>query len=75
MSSEVDKAIEHAFTLFREHVERYRTDILVEPSAWRTRCEELHQDLQWLLFCKDDPLPREPKVLPPRYPPPPPHRP
>lgn len=73
MSSEVDKAIEHAFTLFREHVERYRTDIFVEPSAWRTRCEELHQDLQWLLFCKDHPLPRGPKALPPRYPPPP-HR-
>lgn len=49
----LDAAVDHAWTLFREHVERYTADIVVEPMAWRTRCEELHQNLQWLLFCKD----------------------
>lgn len=37
-SNEVNQACEHAFTLLREHVERYRTEIVVEPTAWRTRC-------------------------------------
>jgi hypothetical protein len=69
--TEVDKAIEHAFNLFREHVERYREEILIEPVAWRRRCDELHKDLQWLLFCRDHPLPRAPKKLPPNPPPPP----
>ena len=74
--SEVDKAVEHAFTLFREHVEKYRAEIVVEPLAWRTRCRELHENLEWLLFCQAHPLaptPRRP--LPPEripMPPPPP---
>lgn len=58
--SEIDKAVEHAFTLFREHVERYRAEILAEPLAWRRRCDELHQDLQWLLFCQAHPLAKPP---------------
>jgi hypothetical protein len=35
--TEIDKAVEHAWTLFREHVERYRTEIHCEPLAWRRR--------------------------------------
>jgi hypothetical protein len=77
VSSEVDKAIDHALTLFREHVERYPHEIVVEPTAWRTRCNELHQDLQWLLFCKRHllapPHPSNPQP-PKKYPPPPPYR-
>lgn len=65
MTTEIDKAVEHAFTLFREHVERYRHETVVEPSAWRTRCDELHQDLQWLLFCQGHPL--APKPPRPRH--------
>ncbi|MCK1311604.1 MULTISPECIES: hypothetical protein [unclassified Bradyrhizobium] len=60
MTTEIDKAVEHVFTLFREHVERYPQEIVVEPSAWRTRCDELHQDLQWLLFCQAHPLAPKP---------------
>jgi hypothetical protein len=70
--SEVDKACEHAYTLLREHVERYRQEIVVEPLAWRTRCDELHQDLQWLLFCQAHPLASPPRRLRPPNPPPPP---
>jgi hypothetical protein len=72
--SEVDQAVEHAFTLFREHVERYREEIVVEPFAWRTRCRELHENLEWLLFCQAHPLappPRKPRAA---IPPPPPIR-
>jgi hypothetical protein len=72
--TEVDRAIEHAYALFAEHVARYRDDIVTAPGAWRSRCDELHQDLQWLLFCKDHPLktpPRKPPFTRP-YPPPPP---
>lgn len=72
MQGEVDKAVAHAYTLFREHVERYRTEILVEPSAWCKRCDELHQNLQWLIFCRDYPLTPRRKLPPRDYPPTPP---
>lgn len=70
--AEVEKAVEHAYTLLREHVERYRTEILVEPTAWRTRCRELAENLDWLLFCRSHPC--TPKQQKPKYPPPPPFR-
>lgn len=69
MTDEVDRAAEHAFTLLKEHVERYRTEILVQPAAWRTRCKELAENLDWILFCRDHRLPPETKRYP--YPPPP----
>jgi hypothetical protein len=68
--TEIDKAVEHAWTLFREHVERYRTEIHCEPLAWRRRCAELHDELQWLLFCQSHPLSTARRPLPPEAPPP-----
>jgi hypothetical protein len=70
--TKVDAAVAHAYALFREHVEKYCEEILVEPLAWRTRCDELHKDLQWLLFCQAHPLPPDSQA--PRLPPPPPPR-
>lgn len=75
--TQVDKAIDHAFELLRAHVENYRHEIVVEPTAWRTRCNELHENLQWLLFAKRHPLaPPHPSnpTTPKKYPPPPPVR-
>ncbi|KIZ38073.1 MULTISPECIES: hypothetical protein [Rhodopseudomonas] len=75
MTAEVDAAVEHAYTLFREHVERYRQEIVVEPLAWRRRCKELAENFEWLLFCQTHPLATPPRrPLPPHYPPPPPVR-
>jgi hypothetical protein len=51
--TEIDLACQHAYELLREHVEKYRTDILCEPSAWRARCRELFENLEWLEFCRD----------------------
>jgi hypothetical protein len=67
--TEVERAVEHAYTLLREHVERYRTDIHVEPHAWRSRCKELAETLDWILFCQQHRLPPDKKVS--HYPPPP----
>ena len=71
--TEVDLAIQQAYDLFYEHICRYREDIVTEPGAWRTRCDALHTDLQWLLFCKGHPLktPRKP-FRETRFPPAPP---
>lgn len=72
MTAEIDKACDHAYQLFREHCDRYRAEIVVEPLAWRMRCRELFENLEWLLFCQAHPLgPFPPKPKPPKYPPPP----
>jgi hypothetical protein len=71
-SNEINRACEHAYMLLREHVERYRTEIVVQPTAWRTRCKDLVENLDWLEFCRTHPLPWSAKTLPPKYPPPPP---
>ena len=65
--TEIDAACAHAFELLREHVERYRTEIVTEPLAWRRRCRELAEDLDYLEFCRSHPLPWTPKTLPPRH--------
>lgn len=75
--TEIEQAAEHAYTLLKEHVERYRTDIHHSSIEWRTRCRELAENLEWILFCRDHPLvlpPRRllPPTTPPRHPPPPP---
>lgn len=67
--TEVDQAAEHAYTLLHQHVQLYRTAILVEPHAWRTRCRELAENLDWILFCRDHRLPPDKKRS--SYPPPP----
>jgi hypothetical protein len=64
--SEIDAAVAHAYQLFREHVERYRQEIVVEPLAWRMRCKELAEEFEWLLFCQQHPLAKPPRrPLPP----------
>ncbi len=52
MGEEIDKACEHAYNLLRDHAERYRKEIVVEPTAWRSRFKELVEDLDWLEFCR-----------------------
>jgi hypothetical protein len=59
----VDGAIRHALMLLRKHSEQYVREIVVEPTAWRRRFDELKQDLNWLEFVRDYPLP--PTELPP----------
>ncbi|QUS39051.1 hypothetical protein RPMA_09560 [Tardiphaga alba] len=71
--TEVDHAAEHAYELLRQHVQLYRTAIHCEPHAWRTRCKELAENLDWILFCRDHRLPPDTKKTP--YPPMPPRLP
>jgi hypothetical protein len=54
--SEIDRSCAHAYALLHDHVERYRADIVVEPTAWRARCKELVENLDWLEFCRSHPL-------------------
>lgn len=55
----IDVSIRHALTLLRRHAEAYPKEIVVEPPAWRQRMNELKQDLHWLEFVRDYPLPPE----------------
>ncbi len=61
----IDSAVRHAATLLREHAEKYTTEIMVEPLAWRRRYNELKQDLDWLEFVRDYPILSPPKNAPP----------
>jgi hypothetical protein len=53
----LDGAIRHVLALLRKHGENYVAEIVVEPTAWRRRFDELKQDLEWLEFVRDYPLP------------------
>jgi hypothetical protein len=68
----IDASIRHVLQLLRHHAEQYVREIVVEPTAWRQRSDELKQDLHWLEFVRDYPLPPDPKI--PLAPPPPPVR-
>ncbi|MCK1337161.1 hypothetical protein IVB38_14265 [Bradyrhizobium sp. 38] len=69
--SEIDLAIGQAVELLQAHCELYRKQIVCEPGDWNRRAKELAENLNWLIFCREQRLPRAPKVPPPKYPPPP----
>ena len=60
----LDGAIRHVLMLLRKHSESYVQEIVVEPLAWRRRFDELKQDLAWLEFVRDYPLPPDPRIPP-----------
>lgn len=72
MTTDIDPAIRHATELLHAHCALYLKEIVVEPGDWHRRAKELAENLAWLIFCRERQLPRGPKTLPPRYPPPPP---
>jgi hypothetical protein len=61
----LDASIRHVLMLLRQHSEQYVAEIVVEPTAWRRRFDELKQDLHWLEFVRDYPLPPLPPAPPP----------
>jgi hypothetical protein len=65
----VDGAIRHVLMLLRKHSESYAAESVVEPLAWRRRYDELRQDLEWLEFVRDYPLPPTPPPKPSGLPP------
>ncbi|MCK1553146.1 hypothetical protein IVB11_29930 [Bradyrhizobium sp. 177] len=72
MTSDLDGAIRHATDLLHAHCALYLKEIHCEPGDWHRRAKELAENLNWLIFCREQRLPRAPKTLPPKYPPPPP---
>jgi hypothetical protein len=60
----LDTSIRHVLMLLRQHAESYVKEIVVEPTAWRQRSDELRQDLAWLEFVRDYPLPPDPRIPP-----------
>jgi hypothetical protein len=70
----IDGSIRHVLVLLRQHAEAYVAEIVVEPTAWRQRRDELRQDLDWLEFVRDYPLPPTAPLPPVPLPPAPPFK-